>query len=441
MTWFLTATGKRFDLDDIERSVARISIEDIAKPLSQINRFGGHTLAPYSVAQHSVLVSRLLDTPELRRYGLLHDAAEAFLPGGDIVRPGKMWICKHTDALRDLEAELERCILLRFGLPPGLPREVKRADRVALLTERRDVMPQQEDDTPWSEDWQGIDPSPRIIRPWSAADAEREFLEEFGELWLSGYYSPLDPGAITYRSPVAEGHAPCDVNSTLGRFGDVAFLRKPSPTEEAAIAHGIQWDSEGRSLNPLHDLALPPIIGITGLAGSGKSTVAQMLAEIAGYRRVRFAQPLKDMLRAMGLSADQVDGDQKGDPCELLCGQTPRHAMQTLGTEWGRERLGTDVWVNAAMRHVKAIAAPRVVFDDCRFENEVEAIKLRGGVVIGVTRPSVESAGSHASEAMASSAGDGDWSLLNDGSLDKLRTWVAHLVGRLAGEREMSAHA
>ena len=87
----------------------------------------------------------------------------------------------------------------------------------------------------------------------------------------------------------------------------------------------------------------PGLLGIHGKAGSGKSTAAQVLID-GGFKRVKFADPLKNMLRAIGLTDQHIEGDLKEVPCDMLLGQTPRHAMQTLGTEWGRGCIGGEFW-------------------------------------------------------------------------------------------------
>lgn len=112
-----------------------IHIEDIAHALSHLCRFTGHTRSFYSVAQHSVLVSKLCPS-DVRLYGLLHDAAEAYL--GDVSRP-----IKHSGAFeqyRRAERKLQALIYHRFGLADAAPTSVKDADELALHIELRDLI-------------------------------------------------------------------------------------------------------------------------------------------------------------------------------------------------------------------------------------------------------------------------------------------------------------
>jgi hypothetical protein len=138
------------------------------------------------------------------------------------------------------------------------------------------------------------------------------------------------------------------------------------------------------------------VVGFAGPKRVGKSTCAQWLMQ-SGYVRLPFAGPLKDMLRAIGLSSRELDGDLKEVPCSLLCGKTPRHAMQTLGTEWRNmidQHLWTRIWTDRALQE------RRVVADDVRFPHEVDAIRSLGGKVIRIHRPGFEATGEHASEAL-----------------------------------------
>jgi Deoxynucleotide monophosphate kinase len=131
------------------------------------------------------------------------------------------------------------------------------------------------------------------------------------------------------------------------------------------------------------------LIGLTGRAGSGKSTAAAYLVERHGFTRTRFAGPLKAMLRAMGLSEREIDGDLKEAPCARLCGRTPRQAMQWLGTEWGRDMIHPDLWTELWKQDAEKIVAEdgRVVVDDVRFPDEVALVRSLGGYVLAITEP------------------------------------------------------
>ena len=154
----------------------------------------------------------------------------------------------------------------------------------------------------------------------------------------------------------------------------------------------------------LHTAESPPyLIALTGPAGCGKSTAARLLGHMSrgGAERVRFAGPIKAALRAIGLTEAQTDGNEKEIPLDLLCGKTPRQAMQTLGKEWGRDLIGSDLWARAAMHRVHALRARgrNVVIDDCRFDNEAIAVREAGGHVIYLTGRWDATVPTHASEA------------------------------------------
>lgn len=70
------------------------------------------------------------------------------------------------------------------------------------------------------------------------------------------------------------------------------------------------------------------LVGFCGLMGSGKTFAADYLVEKYGYTKVKFAKPLKDMLRAMGLTEEHIEGDLKELPCDLLDGRTIMGSMQ-----------------------------------------------------------------------------------------------------------------
>lgn len=155
-----TYTGLQFDVANPQPEM--VCIEDIAHALSCIPRFGGHTLRFYSVAQHSVHVSRLVPEHQAK-IGLLHDAAEAYML--DMMTPIKSQLPDY----QALYNRVEDAVFRRFGIVALTP-AVKRADLVALATEKRDLMR--------PTDWWSVDCEPDLkrIEPMDPEEAEDEFL-------------------------------------------------------------------------------------------------------------------------------------------------------------------------------------------------------------------------------------------------------------------------
>lgn len=127
------------------------------------------------------------------------------------------------------------------------------------------------------------------------------------------------------------------------------------------------------------------IIGVAGLAGSGKSTIAAMLQRGYGFSVESLADPIKAICAAtFGWSQDVLYGpsSMREQPDPAWDGLTPRKALQLLGTEWGRA-CHQDVWVRTLLRELAEPGAPRrVVIPDVRFQNEVDAIVAAGGTVV-----------------------------------------------------------
>lgn len=178
--WFITASGLQFW--PLDPQVADIRITDIAHALSNVCRFGGHCDPFYSVAQHSVHVSRLVPQ-ELAMTALLHDATEAYI--GDMVRPLK----QNMPQFQEVEDRLWAVVAAAFSLPLELDAKIKHADNVALMTERRDIVIW----TPhvWSTD---ETPDEELIRPLAPGEARELFLKRYLCLKhdrIKGYYTPI----------------------------------------------------------------------------------------------------------------------------------------------------------------------------------------------------------------------------------------------------------
>jgi len=151
-----------------------ISIDDIAHALSNLCRFAGHTRVFYSVAQHSVMVSRIVSS-EARLAGLLHDAAEAYI--GDVTTPLKMLLSQY----REIERSVEKVIFNRFSIPDTLSPEIKHADLRLLATERRDLMTDKTGAGTWPI-IQDIEPLSEPIIPLSPKEASNLFLQEYEKI-------------------------------------------------------------------------------------------------------------------------------------------------------------------------------------------------------------------------------------------------------------------
>lgn len=172
--WIQTYTGKAFDL--LSPDPSQVHIDDIAHALSNICRFNGHSIAHYSVAQHSVLLADQLATDgasiEVQRWALLHDAAEAYC--GDIVRPLKSLLM----GFAEIEGRIMDAICVRFGMDVNMPAIVKDFDNNILADEYHDVMG--EGDVPWNLPYE---PLGLTIDPWPCWKAKRVFLQKFIQLF------------------------------------------------------------------------------------------------------------------------------------------------------------------------------------------------------------------------------------------------------------------
>ncbi len=180
------------------------------------------------------------------------------------------------------------------------------------------------------------------------------------------------------------------------------------------------------------------VVALTGRAGSGKSEAARVLMD-NGYVRVKFADPLKDMLRGLfdsvGIPPDlrerYLEGDLKEEPLPLFGDKSPRHAMQTLGTEWGRECMFNDFWAWTWRCSVldQLNLGNKVVVDDLRFPNELDSLKtFIGSRVIrieGRNTSAKADAAAHVSEQYLVPA---DVKIANTGTIAQLHEAILEAV-------------
>jgi hypothetical protein len=166
--WIQTFTGRRFwpmdpRLDDID-------IEDIAHALAMKCRFSGHTDLFYSVAEHSILVSRAVKEHKLA--ALLHDASEAYLT--DVPRPIKPYLVGY----RDIEAGLDSVIAAKFDVLYPWSEEIHEVDTGIGMAERNALLKPVHGEA-WSRWGKAIHTD---IYAWPPDIAKKMFMREFVHL-------------------------------------------------------------------------------------------------------------------------------------------------------------------------------------------------------------------------------------------------------------------
>ena len=157
----------------IDPDPASIALDDVAHALAHLCRYNGHVRKFYSVAEHSVLVSRAVPAADAL-WGLLHDAAEAYF--GDLIRPVKPFIPEFAAR----EAVMLRAVARAFGLAGDAPpASVHDADRRIIADEMAALLPPFPPHVPSPP---AVEPLGVMIAGWAPAAAKLRFLERFAEI-------------------------------------------------------------------------------------------------------------------------------------------------------------------------------------------------------------------------------------------------------------------
>jgi len=173
-------------------------------------------------------------------------------------------------------------------------------------------------------------------------------------------------------------------------------------------------------------------------AQSGKSLAANVLAQ-QGYRTMSFAEPIKRMgtefFISLGYTREQAMSLVWGQKEKLVqeINTTPRHVLQTLGTEWGRQCISESIWIDCMMYRVSSCFRNedcRIVIDDIRFQNEAEMIKKMGGEMWKIIRPSVINSQSHQSEGGLDNWDGFDQVVENSGTIHDFRAKLNALIAQ-----------
>lgn len=139
------------------------------------------------------------------------------------------------------------------------------------------------------------------------------------------------------------------------------------------------------------------IIGICGFIGCGKDTAADYLVNFHQFKRDSFAAPLKDAVSAVfGWDRELLEGrtkesrewrEQQDVWWSKRLGKTvtPRNVLQLWGTEVCRRGYHDDIWI-ASLENKLRNTKDNIVVSDCRFYNEINAIRKQGGKIIWIKR-------------------------------------------------------
>lgn len=176
--WISLLSGAQFNYNKPEES--GVTLDDLASALSNVCRFSGHLPCFYSVAQHLVNTSRIVDV-EFAFDALMHDTAEAFT--NDLPTPLK-WA---LPIFKELETKIESAMAKKFGFNYPYSSEVKQADTEMLILEKLYV---KKDTSSWP-NYEGIKVDHLVdkvdLKPWQPVRAKREFLERYEELTYDKY--------------------------------------------------------------------------------------------------------------------------------------------------------------------------------------------------------------------------------------------------------------
>lgn len=129
------------------------------------------------------------------------------------------------------------------------------------------------------------------------------------------------------------------------------------------------------------------IIGLTGLAGSGKDSTANIFKEDTNVQILSFAHPLKDVCELLfDLEKEQLNDNKLKEIKDKRWGKSPRELMQWFGTDIIRN-FDPDFFVKKMENTIINSHKKIVIITDVRFENEFNLIKKLGGIVIEIKRP------------------------------------------------------
>jgi len=175
------------------------------------------------------------------------------------------------------------------------------------------------------------------------------------------------------------------------------------------------------------------LVGLVGTKGVGKDTVGDYLA---GYTKRAFATPIKQACAILfDLPPHIFEGDDK-ELCDERHGMSPRQMLQMVGTDFFRDKVDADFWIKHFQHWYSQHQSDNIVVTDLRFQNEVDAIKDLGGIVVRITRPHGTGrhtiVDTHVTEQGVATLQGVDYHVENDSTLEHMYTQIDKLLADIA---------
>lgn len=169
-------------------------------------------------------------------------------------------------------------------------------------------------------------------------------------------------------------------------------------------------------------------IGLIGYKNSGKTTLTKSIKKSNPDLRlgmIGFSNPIYEMLHVLGIPMEDFqDKSKRNEPHPALYGKSIQHAMNTLGTKWGREMIHEDLWALKALEKTEDPLQENEVYvaDNVRFPNEYNAIVDRGGFNIAIFNPLVKDDGTYPEAHILALQHATPFKLYNDPRVESVET-------------------
>ncbi|AIK68388.1 deoxynucleoside monophosphate kinase [Rhizobium phage vB_RleM_P10VF] len=156
-------------------------------------------------------------------------------------------------------------------------------------------------------------------------------------------------------------------------------------------------------------------IGLIGYKNSGKTSIANRYKELFddSVNMIGFSNPLYAMLGVLGISMEEIQDKSKREiPHEKLGGKSIQFALNSLGTDWGRNMIYKNLWVERSLDALHPFATN--IADNVRFPNEYDAVERQNGILVAIINPHVHDDGTAPEKHILELQDKAAYSIYND---------------------------